>query len=260
LTELKNIRHFALDMDGTMYRGENWVDGALDFLHKLEETGRDYVFLTNNSSKSRAGYLQKLSRLGLLTAPERMLTSGRAAIRYIKIHYPGMKVFLLGNDSLCQEFSEAGIVLDRRNPDMVVTAFNPSLVYKDLQDCCDLVREGLPYIATHPDANCPTETGLMPDIGATHAFIHVSAGRWPDAIAGKPHRAMADYLFAATGWEPSQTAAVGDRLTTDVALGLNHGFTGVLVLSGATRREELDEPGAAYTMVFESVKEIIEYL
>jgi HAD superfamily hydrolase (TIGR01450 family) len=218
------------------------------------------VFLTNNSSKSKALYLKKLTKMGLSINENQILTSGMASIHYLKNYHPGKKVFLLGNDILCAEFTEAGIVLDDKNPDLVMTGFDTTLDYKKMQILCDFVRGGLPFLATHPDVNCPTETGLMPDIGAIHAFVHASAGRWPDTVIGKPHSPMRDYLFAKTGWEPSATAAVGDRLTTDVALAVEHGFTGVLVLSGATSENEIEQSEIKPHLVFNSVKEMIPYI
>jgi HAD superfamily hydrolase (TIGR01450 family) len=205
-------------------------------------------------------YMKKLKMMGLDIDPGRLLTSVGSAINYLKRHFPGKRVCLLGNESCRQEFTEAGIPLDNQNPDCVMTAFDTTLDYKKMQTFCDFVRGGLPYLATHPDVNCPTETGLMPDIGAIHAFIHASAGRWPDIITGKPHTPMRDYLFANRDWDPAQTAAVGDRLTTDVALAVNHGFTGVLVLSGATGREEIPGSKTQPDLVFDSVKDMIPYI
>jgi HAD superfamily hydrolase (TIGR01450 family) len=257
---ISDIRHFALDMDGTVYRGDNWINGALDFLRALSATGRDYIFLTNNSSKSKGDYISKLTRMGLSVTESDIITSGEASIYYLKTHYPEAKLYLLGNESCRREFFEAGIRLEEINPDLVMTAFDTELDYKKMRRLCDFIRDGLPYLATHPDANCPTETGLMPDIGAIHAFVQVSTGRLPDAIIGKPHTPMRDYLFARTGWEPPATAAVGDRLTTDVALAVNHGFTGVLVLSGATGRGDIAGSDIKPDYIFESVREMTPYI
>jgi HAD superfamily hydrolase (TIGR01450 family) len=257
---LRQIRHFALDMDGTVYKSETWIDGALDFINKLEQTGRDYVFLTNNSSKSKQVYIDKLTRMGLQINERRILTSGGAAIYYLKQHFLGKTVYLLGNDILKQEFTQAGIVLDENNPDLAMTAFDTTLDYKKMQTICDFVRGGLPYLATHPDVNCPTETGLMPDIGAIHAFIEASTGRKPDVIIGKPHAPMCEYLFANTGWDKNTTAAIGDRLTTDVAMAASHGFTGLLVLSGATKKDDIPESNIKPDGVFQSIQKIIQYL
>ena len=171
---LKDVRCFALDMDGTIYLGEQWIEGAVEFLHRIEETGRNYVFVTNNSSKNAAVYVEKLHRMGLDVGEDRIVTSGQATIYYLKKNYPGARVYLLGNPLLQAEFEQAGIVLEEEHPDVVVTAFDTSLDYEKMCRVCDHVRAGLPYLATHPDYNCPTENGFIPDAGAIHAFIHAS--------------------------------------------------------------------------------------
>ena len=109
---LEGVRCFALDMDGTIYLGEQWIEGAKDFLNKIEETGRDYVFLTNNSSKNAKVYVEKLRRMGLSVGTDKIITSGQATIYYLQRHFPGKKVFLLGNDMLKEEFVQAGKILE----------------------------------------------------------------------------------------------------------------------------------------------------
>ena len=156
---LDGVRCFALDMDGTIYLGERWIDGAREFLHRIEESGRSYVFVTNNSSKNPAVYVEKLHRMGLDIGEDRIVTSGQATIWYLQRHFPKARVFLLGNPLLQEEFMQAGIQLEEENPDVVVTAFDTSFTYQKMCRVCDHVRAGLPYLATHPDFNCPTETG-----------------------------------------------------------------------------------------------------
>ena len=126
----------------------------------------------------------------------------------------------------------------REDPEYVVVAFDTTLTYEKLWRLCDFVRAGLPYIATHPDINCPTETGFMPDIGAIIAAVEVSTGRRPDVIVGKPYSPIAQALKTKTGLDASQLCMVGDRLYTDIALG-QAGVLTVLVLTGETRREDL---------------------
>ena len=167
---LSKVKCFALDMDGTIYLGERWIDGAKEFLERIEASGRNYVFLTNNSSKNAAVYVEKLERMGLSVGEDKIVTSGQATIHYLKRHFPGKKVFLLGNALLREEFLQAGVVLEEDNPDVVVTAFDTSLDYGKMCRVCDFVRAGLPYLATHPDYNCPTEDGFIPDAGAIHAY------------------------------------------------------------------------------------------
>ena len=196
---LKNIECFALDMDGTIYLGERWIEGAQDFLEAVEKSGRNYFFLTNNSSKNPQAYVEKLGRMGLTIDHSRIVTSGQATIAYLKRNFPGKRVFLLGNELLAEEFETEGIWLDEQAPEVVVVGFDTSLNYAKMCRVCDLVREGLPYISTHPDYNCPTETGFIPDAGAIHAFIHASSFRYPDYIVGKPNGEIMDYLAGRAG-------------------------------------------------------------
>lgn len=257
---LEKIRCFALDMDGTIYLGEKWLDGAKDFLARIEESGRSYVFLTNNSSKNAEAYVEKLQRMGWEIGPEKIVTSGQATISYLKKHFAGKKVFLLGNPLLQEEFIQAGIVLEERSPEVVVVAFDTSLDYGKMCKVCDFVRAGLPYLATHPDYNCPTETGFIPDAGAIQAFIHASAFRYPDRIIGKPNRDIIDYLEERTGVGKEFVAMVGDRLYTDIAAGKNNGLKSVLVLSGEASLADVPASDVTPHLIFESVREMIPFL
>lgn len=257
---IENIKCFALDMDGTVYLGEKWIDGALDFLKKIEESGRSYAFLTNNSSKNPAVYMDKLHRMGLDVGDEKLITSAQATVRYLQENFPDKKVFLLGNPMLCEQFEQAGIVLSDETPEVVVTAFDTTLNYDKMCKVCDFVRSGLPYIATHPDFNCPTETGFIPDIGAIHEFIKASAFRYPDCIIGKPNSYIVDYLVDRVGAEREAIAMVGDRLYTDIAAGVNNGLKSILVLSGEAALSDVKEAKALPHLIFDSVRDIIPFL
>ncbi len=257
---LKNMECFALDMDGTIYLGEQWIDGAREFLSAVEAAGKKYVFLTNNSSKNPQVYVQKLSRMGLEVTEQKIVTSGQATIAYLKKHFPEKRVFLLGNELLTEEFMQEGIVLDSESPEVVVVGFDTTLTYEKMCRVCDFVRTGLPYLSTHPDYNCPTETGFIPDAGAIHAFIKASAGREPDHIIGKPNRDIMDYLAAREGVDQAHTAMVGDRLYTDVAAGVNNGYTGILVLSGEATMEDVKTSEVEPDLIFDSVKDMIPFL
>ncbi len=257
---LKKIDCFALDMDGTIYLGEKWIEGAREFLDAVERAGKKYVFLTNNSSKNPEAYMEKLGKMGLEIGMDKIVTSGQATIAYIKRNYPGKRVFLLGNDLLKAEFIQEGICVDDKEPEMVVVGFDTSLNYEKMCRVCELVREGLPYISTHPDYNCPTETGFIPDAGAIHAFIHASSFRYPDFIVGKPNGEIMDYLALRAGVSKEQTAMVGDRLYTDVAAGVNNGYTGILVLSGEAGMKDVETSDVIPHLIFSSVKEMIPFL
>lgn len=273
---IDKIKCFALDMDGTIYLGTEWIDGALDFLNKVEISGRDYIFLTNNSSKNPDAYVDKLAKMGLVVTKDKVISSGDATIAYVLKNYPQKKVYLLGNSLLRKQFIESGITLvdddhelsanyacgrEKENVcDLVVVGFDTELDYKKMCIVCDYVRAGVPYISTHPDYNCPTETGFIPDAGSIHAFIEASTGRKPDAIIGKPNAGIIDYLLERTGMKREELAMVGDRLYTDVAAGVNNGLTGVLVLSGEATLEDIEESEVIPHLVFDSIKNIIPYL
>lgn len=258
---IPKIRNFALDMDGTVYLDETWIDGALEFLARIEQTGRKYCFMTNNSSKNAQVYVEKLHRMGLDIDPEKQLiTSGHATVAYLKEHFPGKKVYLFGNQVLLDEFEQRGIQLEEDHPDVVVSAFDTSFDYPKLRKFCDFIRDGLPYIGTHPDYNCPTKTGFMPDIGSLHAYVQASTGRMPDKIVGKPNKEIIDYTLNVLGGEPGNTAVVGDRLYTDVKSGVFNGLYGIFVLSGEAQLVDLPTSDVQPHLIFDSVKDIIPLL
>ncbi|MCL2056380.1 MAG: HAD-IIA family hydrolase [Oscillospiraceae bacterium] len=258
--EIAAIRCFALDMDGTFYLGGELLEGSLEFIRRVRETGRRFVFLTNNSSKSHGAYMQKLAGMGLKISPDELVTSGGAAIAYLHANHPGKRVFLLGNPMLTNEFREAGINLNETDPELVVTAYDTSLDYRKLCKVCDYVRSGLPFLATHPDYNCPTETGFEPDIGAIHAFIEASTGRFPDRIIGKPYRDIMDFALSKCGCGPSETAMVGDRLYTDIALKKHvPGLCAILVLTGEASAGDIPGADIKPDMVFDKLGDIARY-
>ncbi|MDO9545382.1 MAG: HAD-IIA family hydrolase [Pelolinea sp.] len=235
---LEKIKCFLLDLDGTFYLGENLLPGASEFLDLLKKKKIDFLFLTNNSSKDADQYIEKLTQYGLKVEKEKILTSGEATVSYLKRKNPEAKVFLVGTKALEQEFVNGGFRLVDEHPDMAVLGFDTSLTYNKIWKFCDLVREGIPYIATHPDINCPTENGFMPDIGSFMALIKSSTGRNADIIIGKPYDHMVDAVLERTGFKKSEIAMIGDRLYTDIAMG-NAGITTILVLSGETKRGDL---------------------
>jgi len=257
---LLNVDCFLLDMDGTFNLGEDLIDGSLYFIETLRELGKDFLFLTNNSSKHRRLYAQKIARLGLPIPEEKVFTAGEATALYLQRSYPDSKVYVVGTPSLEEEFSGHGFRLTEKNPDLVVLGFDTTLTYEKLWRLCDFVRAGLPYIATHPDFNCPTETGYMPDIGAMIAFVHAATGRKPDLVVGKPNRMIVDAVSQKYGYAIQQMAMVGDRLYTDIALGQTSGITTCLVLSGETNANDLLESPFQPTYTFENLGHIADWL
>lgn len=263
MNSIKDIKCFVLDMDGTFYLGNKLIDGSLDFIKTIENQEKEFIFLTNNSSKNKYVYMNKLKNMGLNIDSERVFTSGEATTIYLKNKKQGSKVFLLGTELLEEEFITAGfeLVKDRSiTPDFVVLGFDTTLTYEKLWIACDFIREGVEYVATHPDYNCPIEDlKVMPDIGAMIDFIYASTKIRP-YIVGKPNKTIIDSLCLKYGYDKSQIAIVGDRLYTDIKTGSNADITSILVYSGETTKEDYRNSDIRADYVYNSLKEINEDL
>ena len=189
-----------------------------------------------------------------------VISSGHAAAHYCLRRFPEGRCFLLGNPDLRGELESMGMRMEDRDPDYVLLAFDTTLRYDRLCEACDLIRAGLPYIATHPDINCPTETGFIPDAGSFMALIEASTGRRPDVIVGKPYGGIVEEALRRTGFARHEMAMVGDRLYTDVATGVHHGMMGILVLSGEATLADLAASEVKPDLVFERLSGMIPWL
>lgn len=260
LKRLKEVRCFVLDMDGTFYLGKELLPGSLDFFKAVKASGRRILFLTNNSSRDGDYYLDKLRDMGCAVEDGDVYTSGMATCRYLSRVMPGRKVFLLGNRHLKSEFRKFGVPLSQEDPEIVVVGYDTTLDYEKLCKACALVRAGLPYIATHPDFNCPTETGFVPDIGAIIAFIHASTGRMPDYVVGKPNEGIVNGMLELTGMASGELCICGDRLYTDIATGVNHGLLAVCVLTGEATEADIEKSTVKPDLVFGRLADILSYI
>ena len=237
---LGDIRHVALDMDGTIYSGGTLFKATLPFLALLKELGIGHTFLTNNSSKSAKDYLAHLHRIGIPAAADQLYTSTQATIEYLREQMPAVRrLFVLGTGSMRKEIEDAGFVLTAENPqdepDAVVVGFDTELIYARLCRTAYWISQGKPFIATHPDRICPTDKPtVLVDCGAVCAALEKAAGRGPDVVLGKPDPCMLRGILHRHALVPEQLAMVGDRLYTDMAMARKAGALGVLVLTGET--------------------------
>ena len=259
MNSLQNIKCYILDMDGTFYLGNNILPGSLDLIEYLKDSGRDFLFLTNNSSKDAAYYAAKLEKMGLACSLTDILTSGEATVRYLKTIHDKARVYVLGTPELEAEFTHSGFLLTPDKPDYVVLGFDMTLTYDKLVTACNLVRAGVPFIATHPDINCPTEDGFIPDCGAMIKLIHASTGVLPKII-GKPNREIVDAAFERKQYQPEEIAIVGDRLYTDIATGVNAGTRTILVLSGETKAGDIESSTVRPDYVFDGLQDLLANL
>lgn len=256
---LKNVDMFVLDMDGTFYLGDQIIDGALDFIHKVREEGKRFLFFTNNASKVSSFYKAKLEKMGLIVDDKDIMTAGDVTIEYIKSFYPGKRIYLNGTPLLEQSFLDAGIHLVDEKPDVVIQSFDKTLTYKKLENICNYIREGVPFLATHLDTNCPTETGFIPDCGAICDLIISSTGVKPKFL-GKPCKETLDMVLKITGCGIDQIAFVGDRIYTDVATGVKNGAKGFLVLTGEADMKTVAESEIEPTCIYDSLYEMSKYM
>ena len=238
MMDLARTKLFLLDMDGTFYLGDRLLPGALEFLALCRESGRQFAFLTNNSSRSKADYVSRLRGFGADIAEQDVFTSGDATLQYLAERGFSKEILLIGTPSLEAQFRAAGYTVRAEAPQAVVLGFDTTVTYEKLTLLCNAVRAGLPYIATHPDFNCPVADGFIPDIGAVIAFVKASTGREPDAVIGKPNAYIARAAAQKYGVALEDVCMVGDRLYTDIALGAC-GCGTALVLCGETTPADL---------------------
>ncbi|MBQ7381312.1 MAG: HAD-IIA family hydrolase [Clostridia bacterium] len=251
---------YIFDMDGTIYLGDRVFDFAVRFLKNLRKSGRRVLFFTNNASHTSDFYFNKLTRLGFEPRANEIMTSGDVTIEFLKRHREGKSVYLVGTDELVEEFKRRGIHLADANAeacDIVVTSFDTSLTYEKLNAACRFVRDGAEYLSTHPDFNCPTENGFIPDSGAIAAFVTASTGKTPTYF-GKPYRETVEMIEESFGVSKDEMCIFGDRLYTDIALGKKHGVCSVLVLTGETTEADVQNANESDRpdYVFPSLAEI----
>ena len=263
LNKLKNVKLYLFDMDGTLYFDDDLFPFTIDLLKTICEKGLKYMFLTNNSAKSVKDYVAKLGRLGIDATPDDFLTSSQATAFYLKKHHPTATLYVCGTESLKDELRHKGFKVseDLSEIDCIVMGNDQELTFKKLYDVSYmlLTNPEIPYIATNPDYVCPTEFGSVPDCGSVCDMIFNATGKRPIVI-GKPEALMPQFAMEMAGVSKEKTAVIGDRIYTDIKSGLNAGTVTILVMSGETTKEILDESPEKPQFVMESAKEILEIL
>lgn len=257
---LRSKKLYLFDMDGTLYLGDRLYDFTIELLETLKATGRKYLFMTNNSSKSVEDYIKKLAKLGIASERDDFITSSQATAYYLRQHHPEKRLYVCGTDSLKRELEMEGFTVTEEpdEAECIVMGFDTELTFQKLRDVSYLLltRESIPYIATNPDYVCPTEFGFVPDCGSVCDMIYNATKKRP-VVIGKPGPLMPLLAMGRHGFSREETAVVGDRIYTDVKSGLNAGITGILVLSGETTREILAASEDKPHLVLEDASEIL---
>ena len=237
-TLLKETDAFLFDLDGTVYLDETPIGDVKGTLARLRAMDKCIVFLTNNSSKTEAEYRQKLTRIGLWGDGDLVYTSAMATAEHVAARFPHKRVYLLATDAVKEEFSRT-VPLVEEAPDVVILAYDTTLTFAKMKRFNEFLAGGAVFLATHPDAVCPTAGVSMPDVGAFLQLFYTSSGRRPDLIVGKPGTAMGEGLERRLGIPRARMCMTGDRMHTDIRFGNNCGMHTVLVLSGETTEETM---------------------
>ena len=262
MSELRDKKLFLLDMDGTIYLGNEIFDGTIDFLNWVKGNGGRYMFLTNNSSKSVDKYIEKLDKMGIAAHKEDFTTSAQATGLYLQKHNKTNKIYVLGTRSLKEELSLYGLnITDELADDIdcLVMGFDTELTFQKLEDASILLGRGVDYIATNPDWVCPTEYGYVPDCGSVAQMLFNATKRKPKFI-GKPEATMVELAVEKSGFTKEQSVLLGDRLYTDIASGHNAGIDTMLMLSGESTLNDLKEFDFSPTFIYKNVRELYNYL
>ncbi len=254
---------YLFDMDGTLYLGDELFPFVPELLRLLKARGKQYLYLTNNSSKGKADYVKKLARLGIEATEEEFLTSTEATCQYIKKHHNSNKFFVCGTESLKTSLRAEGVNLSEteEGADAVLMGFDTELNFKKLETVSRLLtlNPEMPYIATNPDIVCPTEWGSVPDCGSVCEMIFNATGRKPKFI-GKPEPLMVELAAEKMGVKTQNVAVVGDRIYTDIKSALNAGAAGILVMSGESNEETLKNSPDVPSAVIPDASEIMKCL
>jgi 4-nitrophenyl phosphatase len=255
------------DLDGTLYLGNTPIPGAHQFLHSVHASQRGFYYFTNNTSRSRKSYLDKLHKLDFPAESHQLITAADCTESYLKRNSLFPRIYLVGNSDLHDDFTQRGFIclseqeaLGFSPPSAVVLGFDTEITYEKIKTCYDLILKNIPYIATHADRLCPLANNqFMPDVGSFISMFETATGRLP-IVTGKPNAEAVRAICERAQKSPEKIAFIGDRLYTDMRMAQQNGLLGVLVLSGETKENMLSTSPDRPHIVVDSVADLIEYL
>ena len=254
---LDGIAAVFLDLDGTIYLGDGLIEGASQFLDRLEQHGIRRFFLSNNSSKSVSQYLEKLRGMGIVATEGEILLSTHDLISWLS-NEGVVDTFLVGTEGMREMLESSGFSTASDNPEYVVLGYDTEINYDKFATSSIHLHNGVPMVASHPDMVCPSPDGGLPDTGAYMALFEATTGVRPKHVCGKPNKGMILHKIKEIGIKPSNCAMVGDRLYTDMEMADRAGVHGILVLSGEATRDDLDESILKPSLVVDSVASLLE--
>lgn len=260
--DLKNKKLFLFDMDGTIYNENILFDGTKQIMEHIKKIGGHYVFITNNSSKSVTDYVKKVSSMGIPASYDNFFTSSQVTLHYLHKKYPGQAIYCMGTQSMIEELTLGGIKVHTEvsnEAKVILVGFDTEITSEKIRNTCEMLKRDLPYLATNPDLVCPVSFGFIPDCGAICKMLEYATKKYPEFL-GKPNKLMIDLIAENFGYELEETVVIGDRLYTDIALGLNAGTSAVCVLTGEATIDEINSSSIKPTYTFDSIYDIYNLL
>lgn len=254
-------RGFLIDMDGVIYRGNKMIPGAVEFVAALRAKNIPFLFLTNNSQRTRRDMVTKLRRMDFDVEEKHVFTCGMATARFLAAQKPNGTAYVIGEGGLLNALHDNGYAIVDHSPDYVVVGEGRTLTFEMIEAACNMVREGAKLIATNLDPNCPTPNGIRPGCGAVVAMLEAVTGVKAFSV-GKPSPIMMRAARKALGLTAEETTMIGDTMDTDILGGVTMGYRTVLVLSGGTQQEDLKHYGYQPDIIVNSIADlhVEEYL
>lgn len=254
---MKQYKGYLIDLDGTMYLGDEPIEAASEFVDALYSKGIPYLFVTNNSSKTGEDVAGKLNHMGIKANPEQVVTTSLATANYIKHHHEKAEVYVIGETGIRHALEEKGLtVVEKEEADYVVVGLDREVNYEKFAKACLAVRNGAKFISTNGDIAIPTERGLLPGNGSLTSVVTVSTGVSPLFI-GKPEKIIMEEALEILGLSKEDTLMVGDNYLTDIKAGINAGLDTLMVFTGVTPFESYQELEVKPTHYVHSLKEWI---
>ncbi len=259
LSSIKNKGVFIFDLDGTVYVGDKAIPSAANLIFHLRKKGKKVFFMSNNSSKSKQEYISKLMSMDITAEYRDIVLSTDGVIDFLKQESIS-DIYVVGTQSMCQLFIDNGFDVQSENPTYVVLGYDTELTYSKLKSASIYLQRGSKLLATHCDVVCPTPEGVIPDIGSYLALFEKALGVKPFKIFGKPNPEMLTYLIHDQGIALTDIVLVGDRLYTDMKLARTVGCDFICVLSGDTKREDIEQLEDFPDLIVDDVSHLIDLI
>lgn len=248
---------FLIDMDGVIYRGHELIRGADEFIARLIREDIPFLFLTNNSQRTRRDVAIRLGRMGICVEERHIFTCAMATARFLAEQKPEGTAYVIGEGGLLNALHRNGYAIVDHSPDYVVVGEGRTVTLEMLETAVRMILGGAKLIATNLDPSCPTATGTRPGCGATVAYLETATGVKSLGI-GKPSPVMMRAARKALGLATSETVMIGDTMETDILGGVQMGYRTILALSGGTRRGDIDRHAYRPDMVVESLADLAQ--